>query len=41
VNKEEAVKINRDYSRILSETELISSDEMAFKELMKKTESMF
>jgi hypothetical protein len=41
VNKEEMVKIDRDYSRILSETELTSSDEMAFKELMKKAESMF
>jgi hypothetical protein len=40
VNKEEMVKINRDYSRILSETELTSSDEMGFKELMKKVESM-
>jgi len=41
VNKDNTVKINRDYSRILSETELISSDEMAFKDLMKKAESMF
>ncbi len=41
VNKEEMVKINRDYSRILSEAELTSSDEMAFKELMKKAESKF
>ena len=41
VNKEEMMKIDRDYSRILSETELTSSDEMAFKELMKKAESMF
>jgi hypothetical protein len=41
VNKEETVKINRDYSRILSETELTSSDEMALKELMRKAESMF
>jgi len=40
VGKEEAVKIDRDYSRILSEKELTSSDEMAFKELMKKVESL-
>lgn len=40
VNKEETVKIDRDYSRILSEKELTSSDEMAFKDLMKKVESM-
>jgi len=40
VNKEETVKIDRDYSRILSEKELTSSDEMAFKDLMKKAESM-
>jgi hypothetical protein len=41
VNKEERVRIDRDYSRILSEAELISSDEMAFKDLMKRAESMF
>jgi len=41
VNKDDTVKINREYSRILSETELTSSDEMAFKDLMKKAESMF
>ena len=41
VNQDKTVKINRDYSRILSETELTSSDEMALKELMKKAESMF
>jgi hypothetical protein len=40
VNKEETVKIDRDYSRILSEKELTSSDEMAFKDLMKKVDSM-
>lgn len=40
VNKEETVKIDRDYSRILSEKELTSSDEMAFKDLVKKVESM-
>ncbi len=40
VNKEETVKIDRNYSRILSENELTSSDEMSFKDLMKKAESM-
>jgi len=40
VNKEETVKIDKDYSRILSEKELTSSDEMAFKDLMKRVESM-
>jgi len=34
--KPELVKIDRDYSRILSEDELISSDGMAFKELLMK-----
>jgi hypothetical protein len=40
VNKEEMVKIDRDYSLILSEKELTSSDEMGFKDLMKKVEPM-
>jgi len=40
VSKEETVKIDRDYSKILSESELASSDEMAFKELMKKVGPM-
>jgi hypothetical protein len=39
VNKEETVRIDRDYSRILSEKELTSSDENTFKELMKKVDS--
>ena len=40
VDKEEMAKIDRDYSKILSEKELISSDEMGLKELTKKMESM-
>jgi hypothetical protein len=40
VRKEEMVKIDRAYSRILSENELISSDVMGFKELMKKVGPM-
>ena len=40
VNKEEMVKIDRDYSLILSEKELTSSDEMGFKDLMKKVGPM-
>ena len=39
VNKDETVKIDREYSRILFENELTSSDEMAFKDLMTKVES--
>jgi hypothetical protein len=40
VSKEETAKIDRDYSRILSEEELTSSDENAFKDLMKRVDSM-
>ncbi len=38
VNEEKMVKIDRDYSLILSDKELTSSDEMGFKDLMKKAE---
>jgi hypothetical protein len=40
VGREEMVKVDRDYSLILSEDELISSDGMAFKDLMKKAEPL-
>jgi len=36
----EMVKLDRDYSRILSEPELTSSDDVAFKELLKKAEPL-
>jgi hypothetical protein len=41
VDREQAVKVNREYSKILSEAELTSSDEMAWKELMNKADPWF